>query len=73
MRAQRATPQGTVVGEIPSHNVAALNRMAMGQTRDTLETPEVRTVPLGRCGTFRNSTQGRVNARSARLDLPWAL
>ncbi len=71
--ASNAAALGTVVGKFPSHNVAALNPMAMGETRDTLETPKTRAVPWGLCGTFRHSTQGRVNARSARIDLPWAL
>ncbi len=71
--ASDAAALGTVLGKFPSHNVAALNPMAMGETRDTLETPETRTVSLGLCGTFRNSTQGRVNAALRSQSLHEAL
>ncbi len=72
--ASNAAALGAVVGRFPSHNVAALNPLAMGATRDT-HPRDTRDEgrPVGTCGTFRNSTQGRVNARSARIDLPWAL
>ena len=41
MRAQRAWPQGTMIKEFGSHNVAALNEIGIGGTHG------IRAVPLG--------------------------